>query len=309
MKIIVNVPSIYPDRFSKFIESFNAMQSIRKYFMVHQISVYEDYNADYWTKQIIHAIQNMCMLRTRSLSYESDYIMFCDDDLIFKPEAEQYIKKIIDILENEKPDVLNIFGSRYKNEFIHNPETCIIGTNRGLFVKTEKLRDANWLNKTTELQGGLEESVIAYKALENNGKLIVIGDAPIERHYKHTPSAHNVSSIHDTLIWQYNAQKFIRQRYSDPTWTHDSGKFPIGLNYNMKPKELEKQIGGNHYSKLAIQPIEYCYRNNIPAIESGVIKYVTRHKDKGGKQDIEKAIHLLEILLELEYGDNNEPRT
>lgn len=66
---------------------------------------------------------------------------------------------------------------------------------------------------------------------------------------------------------------------------------------------LEKQEGGNHYKDLAIQPIEYCYHNNIPSIEAGVIKYVTRHKHKGGAGDIKKAIHLLEMLMELEYED------
>ena len=65
---------------------------------------------------------------------------------------------------------------------------------------------------------------------------------------------------------------------------------------------LEDQVGGNHYSKLKIQPVEYCFYNKIPAIESAVIKYCTRHKDKGGAEDIKKAIHLLNILLELEYG-------
>jgi hypothetical protein len=64
---------------------------------------------------------------------------------------------------------------------------------------------------------------------------------------------------------------------------------------------LKGQIGGDYYKTLAIQPVEYCYRNNIPAIESAVIKYVTRHRAKGGAKDIKKAIHLLTVLLELEY--------
>ena len=72
---------------------------------------------------------------------------------------------------------------------------------------------------------------------------------------------------------------------------------------------LKEQVGGNHYKKLVIQPIEYCFYNKIPAIESSIIKYVTRHRDKGGEQDIRKAIHLLEMLLVLEYGDPNEPKT
>lgn len=70
----------------------------------------------------------------------------------------------------------------------------------------------------------------------------------------------------------------------------------------MKQNALEVQEGGNHYKKYKIQPIEFCYENNIPAIESNVIKYVVRHRDKNGVEDIDKAIHLLNILKELEYA-------
>ncbi len=64
---------------------------------------------------------------------------------------------------------------------------------------------------------------------------------------------------------------------------------------------LSTQVGGNHYKSLAIQPIEYCQRNGLNYCESNVIKYVTRHRHKGGSQDILKAIHNLQLLLELEY--------
>ena len=69
------------------------------------------------------------------------------------------------------------------------------------------------------------------------------------------------------------------------------------------PHPLTEQVDGDHYSKLRIQPVEYCFHNNIPAIEAAVIKYCTRHKDKGGASDIKKAIHLLRILLKLEYNE------
>ncbi len=68
-------------------------------------------------------------------------------------------------------------------------------------------------------------------------------------------------------------------------------------------KATDKQVGGRHYKELKIQPIEYINTNKIGFIEGSVIKYVTRHRAKGGKQDIEKAIHLLQILIELEYED------
>ena len=61
--------------------------------------------------------------------------------------------------------------------------------------------------------------------------------------------------------------------------------------------------GGDHYKKLAIQPAEYCFKNKLNNLESEAISYITRARLKNGKQDIEKAIHSLELLLEYEYKD------
>lgn len=58
-----------------------------------------------------------------------------------------------------------------------------------------------------------------------------------------------------------------------------------------------KQVGGEHY-QLPIQPIDYIVNNNLPYREGNVIKYVTRHKIKNGAEDIKKAIHYLEMILE-----------
>ena len=63
---------------------------------------------------------------------------------------------------------------------------------------------------------------------------------------------------------------------------------------------LNKQIGGNHY-QTKIQPIDYIYENQLGFIEGNVIKYVSRHRYKNGAEDIKKAIHYLEILLDKEY--------
>lgn len=63
---------------------------------------------------------------------------------------------------------------------------------------------------------------------------------------------------------------------------------------------LDKQIGGNHYKKYAIQPVEYAMANNLNYCQANAVKYVTRYKDKGGVEDLKKAIHNLEILIELE---------
>ena len=65
----------------------------------------------------------------------------------------------------------------------------------------------------------------------------------------------------------------------------------------------ETQVGGDHYKSLKIQPMEYSMANNLNACQHTAIKYITRYKNKGGKQDIEKAIHTLELLLEMEYPE------
>lgn len=60
------------------------------------------------------------------------------------------------------------------------------------------------------------------------------------------------------------------------------------------------QVGGDHYSKLAIGPLEYSMRNKLDAMQHTVIKYVTRFRDKNGIEDLRKAIHTLELLIEHE---------
>lgn len=63
---------------------------------------------------------------------------------------------------------------------------------------------------------------------------------------------------------------------------------------------LDKQVSGDHYKDLKIQPIEYIHANGIPFAEGSVIKYVSRWRSKGGIKDLEKAKHFLELLIELE---------
>lgn len=67
---------------------------------------------------------------------------------------------------------------------------------------------------------------------------------------------------------------------------------------------LAKQIGGSHYKDCAIQPIQYIEANKLQFLEGCVVKRVTRHDKSTGKglQDIDKAIHELELIRELRYG-------
>lgn len=65
------------------------------------------------------------------------------------------------------------------------------------------------------------------------------------------------------------------------------------------------QIGGGHYTKLAIQPMEYSMRNGLNACQHSVIKYVTRYKDKGGIEDLRKVRHCIDLLIQYEIDKND----
>ena len=64
----------------------------------------------------------------------------------------------------------------------------------------------------------------------------------------------------------------------------------------------QKQEGGSHYKNLKIQPMQYALENKLDYAQANVVKYVTRHKEKNGKEDLLKAIHNLELMIEFYYG-------
>lgn len=66
-------------------------------------------------------------------------------------------------------------------------------------------------------------------------------------------------------------------------------------------KASDRQVGGNHYVDMRISPVEFIYANDIPFLEGCIIKRVCRHRSKNGREDIEKAIHELQLILEYEY--------
>jgi hypothetical protein len=69
----------------------------------------------------------------------------------------------------------------------------------------------------------------------------------------------------------------------------------------MSNKAFFKQVGGSHYKKYKIQPSRFINENKILFAEGNAIKYICRHQDKAGKQDILKAIHYLEMIIERDY--------
>ena len=70
----------------------------------------------------------------------------------------------------------------------------------------------------------------------------------------------------------------------------------------VRQSAYDKQEGGSHYKKLAIQPMQYALTNKLDYAQANVVKYVTRHADKNGKEDLLKAIHNIELMIEHYYG-------
>ena len=71
----------------------------------------------------------------------------------------------------------------------------------------------------------------------------------------------------------------------------------------------DKQIGGNHYLKMKIQPSEFANKNNLPFAEGNAIKYICRHKYKGKKEDLKKAKHYIDMIIERDYDPQNPDMT
>ena len=75
---------------------------------------------------------------------------------------------------------------------------------------------------------------------------------------------------------------------------------------------LAIQVAGNHYRNRIIQPVEYCEANRLGACESAVVKYITRWRDKGGLEDLNKIKHYVDLLIETEqkyHGWNTDSNT
>ena len=79
----------------------------------------------------------------------------------------------------------------------------------------------------------------------------------------------------------------------------------IFIFYNMK-NPYDEQIGGSHYQNFKIQPSKFVIENELLYPEGCVIKYILRHRLKGKRQDLEKAIHFIEMIIERDYSEKKD---
>lgn len=75
------------------------------------------------------------------------------------------------------------------------------------------------------------------------------------------------------------------------------------ISFEEESNPLNRQVGGSHYKDMVIQPIEFSMKNGLNACQHSIIKYVCRYKHKNGKEDLLKARHFIDLLIQIEYPD------
>lgn len=76
---------------------------------------------------------------------------------------------------------------------------------------------------------------------------------------------------------------------------------------NQPQSALDTQVGGSHYKGFKIQPVEFIHQNGIGYMAGNVIKYVSRYQDKNGIEDLKKARHYIDMMIEFEQEADKKP--
>lgn len=83
---------------------------------------------------------------------------------------------------------------------------------------------------------------------------------------------------------------------------NDDAAFIVVSKEPPEESAFDTQVGGDHYKSMPIEPLYFAMKNNLDACQTNIIKYVCRHRSKGGLEDLQKAKHYLDVLIEMEYG-------
>jgi len=77
---------------------------------------------------------------------------------------------------------------------------------------------------------------------------------------------------------------------------YNNGLCPVWIDLGKEALKDNKQVGGTHYKKYKIEPYKFIAENNLSYAQGNIIKYIIRYKDKNGIEDLDKAIHYIELL-------------
>lgn len=185
-------------------------------------------------------VPSMTHLRNLGITYSSnsDYFFFADDNLVFTAGTKQYPQssgrrylQAIDYLKNYPNCGFvmcegSLGGSVQKLE-ISSTKVGLFATTRGLILRNIGAKKI--FRSTDNLIGGLEESIACYHIIEEGFYPAKQFNNPTLHRHTSKPGKKGCIGIHDQAIWSRNCEKYIRERYEDPDWTHQSRKWPKGL--------------------------------------------------------------------------------
>lgn len=106
---------------------------------------------------------------------------------------------------------------------------------------------------------------------------------------------HWVSSKSDDVL---NFSQYSEDWYKS-LWQREK----IEVGEEKEESAWDVQEGGSHYKDLVIQPAQYALANKLDYAQGNIVKYVTRHASKNGKEDLLKAKHYIDLMIEHYYGE------
>jgi hypothetical protein len=112
-------------------------------------------------------------------------------------------------------------------------------------------------------------------------------------------SANHICQVNEGLEAQRSKATDAHDQHpiAGAQWSKEQQEFLRG-----EASALRSQVAGTHYSEMVIQPCEYTTKNGIGHLAGDAIAYISRYRSKNGREDLEKAIHSIQLLIELEYG-------
>ncbi len=132
----------------------------------------------------------------------------------------------------------------------------------------------------------------AYAPIKSGGYWILHDKPKCKLIFESTeqPKYWNKTIVHrDEFMKRWNEQNQVVDQYDG-----------VSVSFVDAASPLSTQIGGDHYTKLAIQPMQYSMKNGLDPLQHTIIKYVTRFRDKAGIEDLEKARHCIDMLIEFD---------
>ena len=68
-------------------------------------------------------------------------------------------------------------------------------------------------------------------------------------------------------------------------------------------------VGGSHYRRMKIDVFEFAEANGLSFMAATAVKYICRHQDKNGKEDLLKAMHTINRMIEFYYPEDGKQET